>query len=194
MIKEDRYEHDYNEKVIQPIMKKVKARSFADYLDISIVIMVVGLFVAIVFTFLVDFIFDAAIDWKDISVNTVIISACTIAIYLLLRTYAMRKGRKTKAWENASEQLQLNGKKIINGNRAQYITEYCRAWEEERLDNDIENVLSPVGIKLEDYKKHYAKLSKTELINKYPDLTKYQIKTIFREQKIKRHKIYEMYI
>ena len=47
MIKEDRYEHDYNEKVIQPIMKKVKARSFADYLDISIVIMVVGLFVEI---------------------------------------------------------------------------------------------------------------------------------------------------
>ena len=193
MIKEDRYEHDYNEKVIQPIMKKVKARSFADYLDISIVIMVVGLFVAIVFTFLVDFIFDAAIDWKDISVNTVIISACTIAIYLLLRTYAMRKGRKTKAWENASEQLQLNGKKIINGNRAQYITEYCRAWEEERLDNDRENVLSPVGIKLEDYKKHYAKLSKTELINKYPDLTKYQIKTICRAQKIKRLKFDERY-
>lgn len=194
MIKEpNKYDHDYNEKLIQPIMKKVKSRSFADYLDISIVVMVVGLFVAIIFTFLVDFIVDAAIDWKDISVNTVIISACTIAIYLLLRTYAMRKGRKTKAWEDAIALLQANGKRIINENLAQYITAYCRAWEEERLDNDIENVLSPVGLKLEDFKNQYAKLSKSELIKKYPDLTKYQIKMICRAQRIKRLKFDEKY-
>lgn len=189
----DKYEHDYNEKLIQPIIKKIKARSFADYLDISILVMVLGLFVAIVFTFLVDFIFDASIDWKDITVNTVIISACTIAIYLLLRTYAMRKGRKTKAWEEASELLRANGKKIINENRAQYITEYCRMWEAERLDNDIETVLTPVGIKLEDYKQYYAKLSKNELIKKHPELTKYQIKLICRAQRIKRLKFDERY-
>ncbi len=193
MIKEDKYQHDYNDKVIQPIIKKVKAKSFADYLDISIIIMVIGLFIAIVFTFLVEFIFDAKIDWKELSVNTVIISACTIAIYLLLRTYAMRKGRKTKAWEEASELLQANGKKIINEDCARLITAYCRAWEDERLDNDIESILTPVGIKLQDYKKLYAKLSKRELIKTHPDLTKYQIKTICNAQRIKRLKFDERY-
>ena len=189
----DNYEHDYNEKIIQPIMKKIKSRSFDDYLDISIITMVVGLFIAIVFTFLVDFIFDSKIDWKEITVNTVIISACTIAIYLLLRTYAMRQGRKTKAWEEAFAQLQDRGKSIIENNKAQYISEYCRAWEEERLKNDIEDVLSSVGVKLEDYENNYVKLTKKELKNNCAELTKYQRKIILRAKRIKRLRFDERY-
>lgn len=192
MIEEPK-EQDLNEKILKPAMDKLKERSFSDYLDISILVMVVGLFIAIVFTFLVDFIFEGQIDWKDLSVNTVIISACTIAIYLLLRTYAMRKGRRTKAWEEASARLQLKGKEIIDGNRAQYITKYCRAWEEERLNNDIEDVLAPVGIKLDEFKEKYAKLSNIELKEKYPELTEYQIKMVERAKKIKRLKFDERY-
>lgn len=193
MIKEPEYEHDYNEKYIQPVMKKIKERSFSDYLDISIVIMIVALFVAIVFTFLVDFIFDSEIDWKDISVNTVIISACTIAIYLLLRTYAMRKGRKTKAWTEAFVRLNERGKNIIEGNHAQNITGYCRAWEEERLYSEIEDIIAPVGISLQEYKQTYAKYTKKEIKAKFPDLTGYQYKTVLRAKKVKRPKFDERY-
>lgn len=193
MIKEPEYEHDYNEKYIQPVMKKIKERSFSDYLDISIIIMIVAMFVVIVFTFLVDFIFDSEIDWKDISVNTVIISACTIAIYLLLRTYAMRKGRKTKAWSEAYVRLNESGKNIIEGDRAKYITEYCRAWEEERLYSAIEDIIAPVGISLNEYKETYAKYTKKEIKTKFPELSEYQYKTILRAKKVKRPEFDERY-
>ncbi|MDE6586122.1 MAG: hypothetical protein K2K80_05540 [Clostridia bacterium] len=191
-INENDFKHDYNEKIIQPAMRKLKERSFGDYLDISIVVMVIGLFVAIVFTFLVDFVFDTTIDWKEISVNTVIISVCTIAIYLLLRTYAMRKGRKTKAWIEASERLNSKGKEMIESDSAQYIVAYCRDWEEERLNNDIEDALSPVGIKLKDYKEKYAKLTKKELSNA-SELTKYQRKVVAGAKRIRRLKFDERY-
>lgn len=186
-------EHDYHAKIIQPTMDRINGRSFSDYLDISIIVMIVALFVAIVFAFLVDFIFDGNIDWKDIGVNTVIISACTIAIYLLLRTYAMRKGRKTKAWTNAYTQLNTSGKKIIEGDRAKYITEYCRKWEEQRLYDTIEDIISPVGISLNDYKTKYASYSKKEIKEKYTDLSEYQYKTILRAKKVKRPKFDERY-
>ena len=195
MIKEPEhnYDHDYNEKYIQPIMKKIKERSFSDYLDISIVIMIVALFVAIVFAFLVDFIFDSEIDWKDIGVNTVIISACTIAIYLLLRTYAMRKGRKTKAWTEAFVRLNERGKNIIEGDYAQYITAYCRDWEEQRLYEAMEDIILPVGISLDEYKTKYAKYTKKEIKEKFPDLSEYQYKTILCAKKVKRPKFNERY-
>ena len=191
-INENDYKRDYNERFIKPAMDKLKSKSFGDYLDLSIIIMVVGLFVAIVFTFLVDFIFETEIDWKEISVNTIIIAACTIAIYLLLRTYAMRKGRKTKAWEEAAERLRLIGREMIETNRAKYITSYCRSWEEERLNNDIEDTLAPVGITLSEYKV-YSKFTQKELVAEYPDLTKYQRKLIAAAKKIKRLKFDERY-
>lgn len=186
-------EHDYNAKYIQPAMDKLKARSFSDYLDISIIVMIVALFIVIVFAFLVDFIFDSQIDWKDIGINTVLISACTIAIYLLLRTYAMRKGRKTLAWTTAYKRLNGCGKELIESDKAKYISEYCRKWEEQRLYAMIEDIISPVGISLNDYKAIYAKYTKKEIKANFPDLSEYQFKMISRAKKIKRPKFDERY-
>lgn len=186
-------QHDYNEEVIQPIIKKVKQKSFSDYLDTSIIIMVAGLFAGIVFAFLVDFIFSGKIDWKDSTVNGIIITGCSTAIYLLLRTYAMRKGRKTKAWMEASTRLEVAGKEIIIKDCAKYIPEYCRAWEEERFNNDIEDTLAPVGITLKEYKDKYAKLTKREIRMQFPEMTAEQFKTVLRAKRIKRLKFDERY-
>lgn len=193
MIKDPDYKHDYNEKYIQPVMKKINERSFSDYLDISIIIMIIAMFVTIVFTFLVDFIFESDIDWKDITVNTVIVSACTIAIYLLLRTYAMRKGRKTKAWTEAFTRLNERGKSLISNNLARHISEYCRNWEEEQLYSEIKSIISPVGISLDDFKNKYAKYSKREIKEHCPDLTEYQYKTILKAKRVKRPRFNERY-
>lgn len=183
---------DYNEKYIQPTIKKVKERSFSDYLDWSIIIMIIGLFVAIGFAFFIEFIFDASIDWKEIGVNTVVVAACTIAIYLLLRKYSMRKGRKCKDWIAAEARMREKGREIISNDRAQFISEYCREWEAERLKNDIEDVLAPVGIEYTDFLE-YAKYDKKELKDKYTELTKYQFKVIERAKKIKRLHFDERY-
>ena len=183
---------------------KLKSKTFADYMDTSIVLMIVGIILAIIVTFFVEFIFDPNADWREIGVNTILITACTIAVYLLVRYYAMRKGRKTKAWGEAMSNMLDSGKKIIDGDRAKYIPKYCKAWEEDRLNDDITAILAPVGITLEEFKSNYAKLSKAELINKYAvkkkgetsseqTLTSFQISTILRAKKVKRLKFDERY-
>lgn len=194
------------ETFVEEKAKKIKEKSFTDYMDTSIVLMIIGIILAIIVTFFVEFILDPNVDWREIGVNTVLITACTIAVYLLVRYYAMRKGRKTKAWTDATTNMVDRGKKIIDGDRAKYIPKYCRAWEDERLDNDITAVLAPVGITLKDYKDKYAKLSNKELLDKYSvkatdkpsaaqkdALTSFQIKTILKAKKVKRLKFDERY-
>ncbi len=97
MIKPEEEKRNWEE-VPNRLIKKVKERSFAEYMDFSIIAIVAVLFFAIVVTFLVEIVFDPAIDWKEIGINTILISACTVAIYLLMRFYSMRKGRNTKEW------------------------------------------------------------------------------------------------
>ncbi len=193
MINEQNNVSEKIENFVTDKSKKLKERTFADYLDTSIVIMIVGIVIAIVLTFFVTFIFDPHFDWKDVGVNTVLITACTIAVYLLVRYYAMRKGRKTRVWVEASEKVQQRGKTIIENDKAKLIPKYCRAWEDERLKNDITVTLAPVGITYEEFKEKYAILGKEELVKKYPELTAYQVKTILRAKKIKRLKFDERY-
>ena len=173
--------------------KAIKERSFADYLDASLLIMIIGIIAAIVLTFFVTFIFDPHMDWRDVGVNTVMLTACTIAVYLLVRYYAMRKGRKTHAWTEAKEKLLTRGKIIIDSGRAKLITKYCRAWEAERLKSDITVTLAPVGITYEEFKAKYVALGKKDLAVKYKDLTEYQIKAILRAKRIKRLHFDERY-
>ncbi len=174
-------------------IKRIKSKSFTDYIDASMLMIVGVLIIAIICTFFTEFIFGGELNWAEISANTLSVSACTISIYLLLRAYAMRKGRKTDEWKNSSERMQSTSKRILKEGKAKRITEYCRAWEEERLNNDIEEVLSPVGITLDEFKKKYAKYNKSELKAKCTELTAYQLKTVLRAKRVKRLKFNERY-
>ena len=177
-----------------PEEKLKKKRSASDFLDSSIIIMIAGLFVAIIFTFLVDFIFNPEFDWKEVGIDTAIVSACTIAIYLLLRSYMQRKGRKTEEWKQADERMGDYGKEVLEKDFAQYTVEYCREWEEKRLDEDRKVVLSVSGIHLEEFEKKYMNYNKKELREKYSDLTESQIKTIISAQRVKRLHFDERYL
>ena len=181
------------ESVPNEVIKKVKSKSFSDYMDGSIILIVVALFVTIIISFLVEFVFDPNLDWKEIGTNTVLISVCTIAIYLLMRLYSMRKGRNTEAWRPAYEGLTQHGKEILKDNRARLITTYCRQWEEEQLNDDIEAMVVPVGLTLNEYKDKYAKYDKKELAEKCKELTEYQRKTVLKAKRIKRLKFNERY-
>lgn len=189
MIKND----NENSDLITRQARKLKSRSFASYMDITILAMVAILIVAIVCTFFGEIVFGGEIDWAEISASTVTISACTIAIYLLLRSYSMRKGRKTEVWINSFDRQKELSRRILQEDKAKYITQYCRAWEAERLDYDIEDVIAPVGIKLEDYKDKYVLFNKRELKERFKELTDYQISAILKAKKIKRLKFDERY-
>ncbi|MDE6273661.1 MAG: hypothetical protein K2L87_01265 [Clostridiales bacterium] len=171
-----------------------RAKNKSDFLDKSIVVMIVGLFIAIIITFLVDFIFNPEIDWKEVGVDTAIVSACTIAIYLLLRSYMQRKGRKTDDWKEAKGRLNDKGKEVLQKDFAQYMAEYCRDWEDKRLDEDRKAILSVIGITLEDFKEKYIQYNVKELRGKYPDLTKSQLDIIRTAQRTRRLHYDERYL
>lgn len=171
-----------------------KERSPSDLLDNSIIVMLVGLFVAIIFTFLVDFIFDPKFNWKEVGVDTAIVCACTIAIYLLLRSYMQRRGRRTDEWRSANARISGIGKEVLERDFAQYMTRYCRQWEEKRLDEDRKAVLSVTGITLEEFKTKYLNYNQTDLKKKFPDLTESMLKTIRAAQRIRRLHYDERYL
>lgn len=185
--------NDNNNDFLTSQVRKMKSKSFSDYMDISIITMVVILIIAIICTFFVEFILGGDINWAEISANTVLISVCTIAIYLLLRSYSMRKGRKTSEWLASCERLKNLSKQVIDDDFVKYAAEYCRAWEEERLDNDIKDVIIPVGVSLDNFKETYSKFDKNELKAKCPELTAYQLKAVLKAKKVKRLKFDERY-
>lgn len=192
MFKEDKPESNTTPK--QQEKKEGKKITFSDGLDITVVTIVGFLFIAIIFTFLSEFVFDANIDWKGLGIDTGIVAACTIAIYLLLRAVALRRGRKTQRWKDASERLNEKGKEIIDKNYVQYISAYCREWERKHLEDERSIVLEPVDISLSDFKKNYCALSDEELINKYPDLTKRQRKALKKVRNMKIVRYDESYL
>lgn len=174
-------------------IEKLKSHSFSEYLDASIIVMVIGLFIAMILAFLVQFIFRADINWTNIGINTLLLSACTSAIYILLRSYAQRKGRRTEGWKKASERLQTNGKSLIDKNYVRFAADYCRQWEDERFDLDIEAQLKPVGLTRDEYETNYRQYSKREIQAKYKDLPKYQLKAIMRAKRVRRAHFDERY-
>lgn len=192
MIEENNSINEKFENYVTSKSRKLKERTFADYLDASILIMIAGILIAIGLTFFINIVFDPHFNWKEVGVNTVLITACTIAVYLLVRYYAMRKGRKTKAWMSASEKLTVRGKNVIESDRAKFIPKYCREWEDERLESDVTITLAPVGITYGDFKEKYAAVGKREL-KKCEKLTSYQLKVVLKAKRIKRLKFDERY-
>lgn len=169
-------------------------RAPSDKIDVSLLVIVGILVVAIAFTFLVDFIFSPEIDLREVSANTAIVSACTIAIYILLRSYAMRKGRRTEEWKNARVRLSSNDREITAKGYAQDVTQYCREWEERVLESDIESILSRVGVPVADYLSKYRGHSRDELKTYFPDLTEAQADAILRAGRVRRLHYNEAYI
>lgn len=174
--------------------KERRKLGFGDGLDITVIILVMFLFVAIIFAFLAEFVFDAGIDWKGVGLDTGIVAACTIAIYLLLRSFAQRRGRKTQRWKEARESLNVKGKEILEKNYAQYIPKYCRAWEQRHIDDERNIILGPVGITLKEYKEKYCSLSEAELLERYPELTEYQMKALVKTHRLKTVRYDEGYL
>ena len=182
----------------QPVPEKpAKKLSSSDFLDVSTIVIVGALVAAIICTFLVQFIFSPEINWRDVGVDTAIISICTMSIYILLRSFTIRRGRRTDIWKGAESRIRTNGAKITNENLAARAADYCRAWEQERLDEAQTALLSRVGVSLEDYRATYCKYSRKEL-KALPDgvapLTETQRKAVMKAGRVRRAHYDERYL
>ena len=168
--------------------------TFSDGLDLTTIILVIGMTVAISFVFLADFILDGTINWKNVGVDTGIIAGCTISIYLLLRSFARRRGRRTKEWVDARARLNKKGRELVEKGDIEHASTYCREWEDERLRSDRKEILSCAGLNIEDYEKTFCKYGRREIRKTFPNLTAVQRRTIAKARRVRRLRYNEGYL
>ena len=175
-------------------IKPKKSISFQNIMDGITLTAVVVLFIVIFLVYLTQVSLDTNISWKQITTEGVLMYACTVSIYLLLRSYSMRKGRLTDEFLKSVDLIEANNDIIVSKGYAGKAAEYCRKWEEDELKSVRTHILADAGIKFEDYEKEYCKYDKKELFEKFPELTEYQKKIISIAQKVKRLKYDESYL
>lgn len=178
-----------NEKV--PLRKN---RAFSDFIDGITLTVVAVLLVVIFMVYMTQVSFNSSVSWKDVGFEGVLMYACTVSIYLLLRAFSRRKGKQSEKYNLARERIERNNARIVSEGFARRTAEYCRAWEDQELDTARSHVLSDAGIKLGEFNGEFCKYGKKEIRTKFPDLSEFQIQTIFRAKKIKRLKYDESYL
>lgn len=171
-----------------------RQRAFSDFVD-GITLTVVAILLVVIFmVYLTNVAFDTDIDLKDFGMQAFILYFCTLSVNLLLRSYGRRKGRTTKPWQEAKKKVEDNNDSILTEGYSALTFDYCRQWEESELENAQIRILSYVGISIEDFRDKYRVYRKKELQEKFPDLTKLQIKYIRKAARVKRLRYNEKYL
>ena len=112
----------------------------------------------------------------------------------MAKTVAQGRGRKTEIWISAQERQGEKSAELVKKNYARYAAEYCREWENERLERKQTQLLSEANLSFKDFRELYCACSKEELNEKFPDLTEFQRKTILKAKRIKRVRYDERYL
>lgn len=176
------------------VVKNRTNKAFASFVD-AITLTVVGiLVVVIILLYLTEISFDTNVNLLEFGFQSLVLYLASLSIYFLLRSFARRKGRLTEGWQKAYKRIENLNDTIVESGAARRIPEYCRAWEDEELDGSRERILADVGISLDDFKSKYLKYSKRELKKEYPELTKYELKTISKAKRLKRLKYSTSYL
>ena len=169
-------------------------RAFQEHLN-AIMLSVVGFILVFMFmAAMTKITFDAELSWVDVGFQTALMYVCTVTIHIILRSYARRKGRDTEKWKTARENLELNGRAIVDRGLTKRTSAYCRAWEEHDVNTLRERILKECGVTLQEFNEKYAKYSLKEIKNNYPNLTKEQYKAIRRAKRVRRLHYDESYL
>lgn len=170
------------------------SKNFSAFLD-GITLSVVAVLVIIIgMLYFTQIGINTGATIAEVGFECAILYGATVAIYLLLRSFARRKGRMTDGYINAFNTVENNTDKIVATGAAARISEYCRDWEEGELDSTRERILADLGISLDDFKTKYVRYTYKELKAKFPNLTETERKTIKRTQKVRRLKYNENYL
>ena len=155
-----------------------KQHNFSEFVD-GITLSVVGILVVVILMmYLTDVTFTSSFSLKEFGFAAFVMYACTVSIYLLLRSYSGRRGKRTKDYIDICEEIEKNANSIIEKGFAAYTANYCRAWEKEELDNAREQILSEVGLSVKVYNEKYCQYSDAEIGTYFPNLSELQKKAI----------------
>lgn len=169
-------------------------RAFQEHLN-TVMLFVVGFIIA--FMLMVAFVrisVNAEVDLLEVTYQTVLLYFCTVTVHIILRAYARRKGRETKKWTDAKEEVERNGRRIVEFDLVKKTSEYCRAWEEYDVNSLRERILKEVGLSLSDFNTYFNKYSLKEIAEKFPNITKEQMRAVKHAKRVKRLHYDENYL
>lgn len=178
------------------VFKRSGSKTFARLLDGVTITTILLIFVSVALLYLTDISLNMNMSWKDFGYEAIILYIFTVAINLLARSVAKRRGRETKQYENAQQAVTANENEIINKGLRGLERDYCRRWEEEELHDAREKVLSSARINVDTFESEYLKYNAKELKAKQKELslTDYQLKVIRKAKRIRRLRFDEKYL
>lgn len=182
--------------VVPVIVKRTGSKTFSRLLDGVTISTILLIFVSVALLYLTNISVDMNMSWKDFGYEAAILYIFTVAINLLARSVAKRRGRETKQHEDARKAVAENEDEIIGKGLRGLERAYCRKWEEEEQRDTREKVLSSAGLSIEAFESEYLKYSYKELKAKQKSLglTDFQLKIIRKAKRIRRLRFDEKYL
>lgn len=184
------------QEAVPVVFKRAVSKTFTRMLDGVTITTILLIFVSVALLYLTNISVDMNMSWKDFGYEAVILYIFTVAINLLARSVAKRRGRETKPYEAARKAVNDNEDEIISKGLRGMERDYCRDWEEAELRDSREKVLSSVRLSVDVFESEYIKYSNKELKDKQQELglTDYQLKVIRKAKRIRRLKFDEKYL
>ena len=184
------------QEAVPVVFKRAGSKTFTRMLDGVTITTILLIFVSVALLYLTNISVDMNMSWKDFGYEAVILYIFTVAINLLARSVAKRRGRETKPYEAARKAVNDNEDEIISKGLRGMERDYCRDWEEAELRDSREKVLSSVRLSVDVCESEYIKYSNKELKDKQQELrlTDYQLKVIRKAKRIRRLRFDEKYL
>lgn len=174
--------------------KYTDSKPFATLLD-GITLGVVGLLIVVIgMLYMTQINVNMGIDLLQLGIESAVLYGATIAIYLLLRSFAWRKGTITEGWRTAFKGIIKNNDWIVANSLTTKATEYCRDWEEKELAATRERILADAGVTLAEFNEKYQQYTVKEIKTKYTELSEAQFKVIKQAKRIRRLRYNEEYL
>lgn len=184
------------QEAVPVVFKRAGSKTFTRMLDGVTITTILLIFVSVALLYLTNISVDMNMSWKDFGYEAVILYIFTVAINLLARSVAKRRGRETKPYEAARKAVNDNEDEIISKGLRGMERDYCLDWEEAELRDSREKVLSSVRLSVDVFESEYIKYSNKELKDKQQELglTDYQLKVIRKAKRIRRLRFDEKYL
>ena len=149
-----------------------------------------GIFVGVFLVFVVIVVFTTDIklgsfaDWANLGLAFFILLFCSYSMYVNFSDTGMRAGKESDTYINCLSEYNVQKKGIVDGGQQGRLSEFCRHFIIEELENTRNAILADVGIDYALYKEKYIGASKKS-IKACADLTEPQKKAVIKANKVK---------
>lgn len=160
--------------------KKKVTRSILNNTGIFIGIFII--FVVIV-VFTTDIKLTSAAEWAALGLSFFVLLFCSYSMYLNASDSGAKAGRQSDTYKESNTHYDTLKKDIINNKMQGRLSEFCRYYIEEELQNARNAILTEVGVDYDVYQGEYIGKDKRDL-EKLENLSKAQIEAILKANKI----------